>query len=255
MNRLPCFLFLIAITLCSGSPAGALNINIDGNLDDWGVDPFYHWTPSRASTNWVELDNQKGPNVPQLSEENWDLEAMYFDNDENSVYFAIVASNPANYYVDTDLAFDFDGDGDFDYAVDFGEFDQKNQNVNRPVQSVTRWSTRFGGEWNLPLWVEEGETIGQANVFQRDLGNYEPGVSYKQTYVIEGSFDLSLLGLITLCNLPVEMVYTKVSCLRDSIVLSGTCHGDCGDPIPEPTSIFLLGAGLLGLGNLARRRR
>lgn len=231
--------------------APAFAITIDGNLGDWGVTPFTDWAPDSDTTDWIEQNNYNLPPSHGFLE-SWDIEAMYFDNDADYLYFAIVTSKDQSSGMG-DLAIDLNGDGEYEWGVDLTHFGASNHVRQRDFLAVTDWHTRYGGrEYNIPYRVDEGTVVGTAEVFQRNLGWIEPGVGYRQTYVLEGRIDTSLLGALSLCGLPVEIAYAKISCLRDYLILNGDCDGDCG-VIPEPTTLLLLGSGLLGLGGLRKR--
>ena len=232
-------------------------ITIDGNLSDWGVTPFTDWTPSSASAGYSVQDNTTSAPVTIPLTEDWDVEALYFDNDATHLYYAIVTSRDQT-WGEGDLAIDLDGDKDWDYGVDLTSFGASNNVVNRGVYRVTDWETKHGIEYGIPMMIEHGTQLGTAPVVQKFAGAIEPGKTgiFANTYIIEGEIDISMLGLTSLCNLPIELVFAKVSCLRDYIRLDGVCTGNCGGPtpVPEPSTMLLLGSALLGVSRFRTRR-
>ena len=242
-------LVLIAVT---GSKSWAYTI--DGRVNDWGVVPFYDWTPNSGNIDWTQQDDYTTPPVFVPLTEDWDIEAMYFDNDDRFIYFSIVTSRDQTYGLG-DLAIDLDGDHDWDWGVDLtsGYYAADGQLSQRGLYSVTDWKTEHGWEYNTPMQIEQGTLVGSADVVQRNLGWVEPGTWWGYTYIIEGRIDIAQLGLTSLCGLPVEMIYAKVSCLRDWIKVTGDCDGNCGSEVPEPSTVLLLGSALCALAGVKRR--
>ena len=63
---------------------------IDADLSDWGVTPFVNWVPN-GTADWTQTDNQNTYDA-QAYGEPFDFEAMYFDDDEQNFYVALVSS-------------------------------------------------------------------------------------------------------------------------------------------------------------------
>lgn len=246
--------------------SSAFAYTIDGNLGDWGVTPYTDWVPDSGTADWKE-ENNVAPPPSGVFLEAWDIEAMYFDNNDDYLFFAMVVSKQQNSGWG-DLAIDLNGDGVDEFGVDLTHFGLTNNPINRDVYAVTSWDTVFfnGKEYidpsdgkALPFRIGQGTDIGDAQVAQKLIDGHpnayfsEPGV-VGLNYVIEGQISVADLGLVTLCNLPIELTYAKFSCLRDYMRLNGTCTGNCGE-IPEPATVFLLASGLLGLGGFHRRKR
>lgn len=110
---------------------GSAQYTVDGDLSDWGVDPFVDWVPDSPTADWAEEDYdgtnpEPGPTYPNpYGGELFDYEAMYFDDYYDGVlggmaYFATVTSiGPDGYgsYVAGDLALDTNDDGDPEYGI------------------------------------------------------------------------------------------------------------------------------------------
>lgn len=246
------------VVFCFCSPASALNITLDGRLNDWGVKPFKKWKPDSLTADYKQQNNTKGPRVPNqhiAPPEYYDIEGLYFDNDDENFYFALVSSSRADAGSESDLAFDFGGDGKYEIGIGFQNYTRTNSMAHRNIYEVDKWVTNHHGEWHLPLRINhnKADKIGKVDVFQRHFPNMENSY-YPSTYIIEGAIPIELIGLSELCNLPINIVYTKVSCLQDSIRLKGTCNGDCGGTeVPEPSVLILFTSGLLGLGRIRKR--
>ena len=75
--------------LCPGLNAQAA-YDIDGTLRDWGVDPNNNWVPYSATADYIVTDNVNTYDANSYYEEIFDVEALYFDDDDNFFYFAVV---------------------------------------------------------------------------------------------------------------------------------------------------------------------
>ncbi|MFH1245359.1 MAG: hypothetical protein V1662_02650, partial [Candidatus Omnitrophota bacterium] len=113
----------------------------DSSLSDWGITPFSDWTPWNSSVDYTEEDWTECPhysgyigngsadyppypwgvNYPYpWGGEKYDVEAMFFDDDPNYLYFALVTSFPQSGRDGIkagDIAFGFGAAGSYDYVI------------------------------------------------------------------------------------------------------------------------------------------
>jgi PEP-CTERM motif len=238
------FTATVILALLGTSPAFAYVI--DGNLDDWGVTPFTDWTPGGTADYVVENNTNRAPSDP--FNEAWDLEAMYFDDDDDYLYFGIVTSNNYEYgWASEDLAIDVDGDGQFEYGANVANIADGGAVKNRGVYDVNSWNYMRGIEYS----IKNGTKIGNFDIYNRYLGKVEPGVHSWQagTYILEGRISKLLFGPIA-CGQAIRLQFAKVTCIKDWIDLQGFCDGNCPGPngvVPEPATLLLMGSGLVGL--------
>lgn len=254
-------LFSLVLMVAVGNLSGFAYI-IDGNLTDWGVTPFSDWTPDSASVDYNIEDNTVGAGSDAFNEK-FDLEGIYFDDDSNYLYFAIVSSNPygrtparpQGNWASEDLAIDLNGDGKFEYGADIANVKVAPTDGGpiygrtKGIYSVDTWKTKRGVEYR----IDSATQIGTYEIYNRYIGKAEPGVPQhlSHTYILEGRIPRSLFGNIS-CGTPIQLLFARVTCLKDWISVEGYCE-DCY--IPEPASIFLLGSALFGLGGLKFRRK
>jgi hypothetical protein len=217
---------------------------IDGNMDDWGVTPFVDWTPNAGAEHVVENNTNRAPSDP--FNEIWDIEAMYFDDDDDDIYFGIVSSNPyKNDWASEDLLIDVNNNGVGEFGADVANLSTGLH--SKGVYDVNSWKTYRGIEYA----IKNGTKVGTYEIYNRYLGKVEPGVHSWQagTYVLEGRISKLLFGPIA-CGQAIRLQFARITCLKDWIDLVGVCDGNCpngNDVIPEPATIFLLGSGIAGL--------
>ncbi len=256
---------IAALLLTMAAPAGASLLN------DWfGVElavgrsgNFDHdWAPVTSTADYFIDDNWSAHlGRPAYGGEQFDIEAMYFDDDAENAYVAVVTSLPlpggtffvGEHVAPGDLGIDL-GNGAWDIGVDIdggtgevadtdlGNWYQSNQNF-----VAERGPTNFSG----------GSTLGAAEVQCYDTGLMEGGFG---TYVFEVTIAKSLLRDPATGDY-IGLDWT-MGCRNDFVHLDGTfSRGTVDDPppppppVPEPGTFMLLGTGLLGMVGFARRRR
>ena len=258
-------LFIIGIFLLVGKSFAGLYY-IDGDLiKDWGVKPGLYgssdWKPNEG-VFWISEDQTGGDDAyvgPGWGGQLYDVEAIYFDYDNEYAYIAIVTGFPYsgdywnNYrFLPGDIAIDFEIDGKYEYGI------ITTSSYYRPyyavlgspgdVYRVTSWAvayerTRYEGTWkgeSDPTVIKKGEKIGHVELCYKK--KYYAG-DYKWHYVIETKVPLDIFG--DDWGLPLRVHWTQ-TCGNDYLNLDVI--------IPEPSSIFLLSLGLFGLGSFFRKK-
>ena len=261
---------LFSIVFYAG-PAFAYNIN--GYLADWGVKPFYDWVPNSPTINYTVENNYSRPGSDPGFIEYYDLEAMYFDDDKDNLYFAIVTSYPNTYGVwaeDMGISFDnkkapetagapflekVDNPNSrrfFDFGLDINPL-PLNEKVTKNIYKAEYWDAMQG----VPYMVH-GKKFGTFEIFNRYYPTYFSEKGERGTYVLEGRISKLLFGNIA-CGAPIRLIFSSHSCLKDWIYLKADCEGNCPDPrpvpIPEPATVILLVSGILGLGGFKLRKK
>jgi hypothetical protein len=216
--------------------------------------------------DWPTNANAPDPGPRYFISEAFDIEAMYVDINpvDEMVYFSIVTSMPNTGFTHTpwygsylfragDIRFGIGGDtyvlGTMDRSYRGNNYyGHLYHNANMAYYDGFRG---FGDRGNpvLDTMTTSGAGLGAINDFtyERYLdshGNaiYENGYA---TYVMEGAISFADFGGTNLMGTGLSMDLA-MSCNNDQLGLSIA-------PVPEPTTIALLGLGLIGL--YAGRRR
>ena len=227
---------------------------IDGDVSDWGIDlsiddaydqgylnthlPSGGWDIDYVTEDNADINKNPARDYwwevgPGWSWYNYfDVEAIYFDNDSNYAYVAIIQGLPKSgddryRFKPGDIAIDVDGDGSYEYGVDIES--------GILYEDVTWQDAKYFSEAK-PWVIESGTEIGSVNLAYSDEQNSH--------YVIETAIPLSYLGLNSGDHLT---IHWTMECGNDYLNLNATV-------VPEPTTLLLLGTGLIAFG-ISRRKK
>ncbi len=263
---------ILSLAISAGvSQAWALTISIDGNLNDWGIDPAT-WLPSDPRIHARNEDQTGGGGTylnPGWGGQAYDAEAMYALIQGGRLYVALATGhnprtlhNPStNSYGAGDFFLDFGRDGSYELAI----------NINHRLPSgfestfieggVYQVSSHALGLWEendtqypvspakRPTYLTAGDYVGMAELVYTTTAVTGWGShTTDRHYFYELGVGLDLLTSAGWDGSPFNIHWT-MNCANDTIWLASPPR----HAVPAPATLGLLALGLLKLAGLRRR--
>ena len=253
----------------SSSWAPTLNTDtVDYSVDDW----FGEWKYDEegGTTWWGERPAGSEP---------YDVEAIYFDDDDENIYIAIVTSfGPVSGYngiTPGDIALDFGINSEYvdgfsyDFGVNVSTEDRRYDTNSNATPGSTVGSGVYqteNSDWYLGSPQSDvyndgeltnidptdyrfsGDYLGdaiQTSYYKYDFGSLKEGLA--DTYVIEATISKALFPFEISAGDDIGLSW-GMGCRNDRMKLTGTVN------TPEPGTLALTAIGMFGLAWVRRRR-
>jgi len=238
--------------------------NIDGSVNDWGIDLT---TTAASVQGYLNTNLPTGAYVDSETEDNadgssgsapvgpgntvgnsYDVEAIYFDNDALYGYIAIITGFPSSGLQDPNDSSLWWDPGDI--AIDVGNGWKYGIDVTDGIlKNNTSWSNVYypthGNAGADPFTISSSDDEFSSGDFVYSSS------AINDHYVIEASFLLSNLGLTVGVGDESDVkIHWTMGCGNDYLDLEATAD----NPIPEPATLFLFGSGLIGLAGFGRKK-
>ncbi len=243
MKRIFVAVFIIVVGMCSPSQV-VHAITVDGDLSDWGLDPSASdWTPDPGIVG-IEEDSTDWYVGPGVGGNEFDAEGMYvvYSEPDSSLCIAVVTGTPpggATYngitYPPGDIAIDFGQDGTYEIGIE--------------TTGSNAGSVVLNPDWTIPTDFPDSGPSNMVDGTGTEVASVPLAYNddtYAGHYVIEvsvpvGAFDNLWGNSFT--------VHWTMECGNDLLDVDYT------PPVPEPSTVLLLGTGLLVTLAAHRSRR
>jgi hypothetical protein len=253
---------LAALVLATAVPGHAsAGLVLDGNLDDWQINRTTLVSALPGVHSTIE-DSTGGTDVrlyPGWGGQAYDAEALYATIQDGSLWIALITGHNWKYagYGAGDFAIDFGKNGSYDLGINVipGGFGVAGGVYSHPTWALGLWNT--AGVYDPahpdpahPTSLTGGTLLGSAQYKYTDpnsggVAGYGAYQSDKH-YIYELSVDVGLLRQAGWDGSAFNIHWTE-NCANDSIMV------DPGKSVPEPGSMVLLGAGMIGLIGVRRK--
>ncbi len=243
-------LTVLAVLAVLAAPAMAYTP--DGDLSDWGVTPFVDWVPDSPTAEYSVEDydgTNPEPGGYPIGGENFDIEALYFDDELGVAYFAAVTSlgpDGLGSYKPGDLALDIDNDpstGEYGYEYGIKLF-ASNGIPKGWVCKNPDWL--YASEYeNSPSYIRNcNEKTGSAIVVYTDAGVTDYAGVDLPNYIIEVKVNKNAIGSPNQDD--TSEMHVSMSCGNDVIEIEQTWDYEAPEfmSFALPAIILLLTPGL-----------
>ena len=231
-------------------------ITVDGLLSDWGVNPGPYsagpsqWTPN---TGIAFVQEDQNPAVsflnPGFGGQQFDVEAIYFTQQNSTAYFALVSGLPlrkVDTYPSGDFAIDFGSNGSYEFGV--------KTTGTHTLYGNTTWSAPNLFPVSTPFAITSGTALGVV-----PFGYQESAYTANGHYAFEIGVPTSLFSSYWPTSGTLDMtLHWTMSCGNDALdlhVRQLVTPPPTTPVIPEPSDLLLFSFGLQGLTGVRRLPR
>ena len=236
------------LLLAISGNATALDINVNGNPAEWFDDPAT-WAPVSGVNAYIEEDQCTALNPcaggylnPGWGNQRYDVEFLAATWNATSLSILVVTGLPKNNtpYAPGDIAIDFGQDGTYDYGIE-----TTGGNAGNVYTGIT-WDNGLWGPVSDPTSIISGSLVAGSS--QQLAYSTTPFTGYgndasAEHYAIEATVSLDHFSEwgqdFTL--------HWTMNCGNDAL--------DLPVSVPEPSTIALLGLGLIGIGAARKLKR